>query len=124
MPQPPAQLPFEDDAGDPRLVTTRAGGPLELELAGAALPSRQFGANTAWFQQNVLTYTLLTGLTRSTLPRRLAPARQATPPRALQHRREGRASRPTRPLTTHTRHPARACAALDTGYKMKSNTGY
>jgi len=124
MPQPPARLPFEfDDAGDPRLVTTRAGGPLVLEFAGAALPSGQIGANAARFQRKALTHALLTGLTRSNLPGRFAPARQATPPPALQHRREGRAPCPAHALTSHRRRPARAYAALDTEYEMKSNTG-
>jgi len=48
---------------------------LTNELAAAALPSGQFGANAAWFRLNVLTYNLLSALKRLALPGDLLEAR-------------------------------------------------
>jgi len=44
-------------------------------VAAGTLPSGKFGANGAWFRLNVLTYNLLTALTRLTLPGELRTAR-------------------------------------------------
>jgi hypothetical protein len=45
------------------------------ELGAGVLPSRDFGANAAWFRINVLTYNLLTFLKRRALPERYRDAR-------------------------------------------------
>lgn len=48
---------------------------LKNELAAAALPSGQFGANAAWFRVNALTYNSLSAFKRLTLPGDLRTAR-------------------------------------------------
>lgn len=45
------------------------------ELAGAALPRQEFGANTAWLSLNVLLYTLLSAFKRVGLPEELHTVR-------------------------------------------------
>jgi hypothetical protein len=48
---------------------------LKNDWAADALPSGKFGANAAWFRLNVLTYNLLSALTRLALPGDLSDAR-------------------------------------------------
>src|SRR2546430_7745347 len=45
------------------------------ELAGAALPSQKFGANTAWLRLNVVLYNLLSAYKRVGLPEEFHTAR-------------------------------------------------
>jgi len=84
---------------------------LTNELAAAALPSRRFGANAAWFRLNALLYNLLSTFERVALPEELPHAR---PKRlrlgAAERRRQGgppRASARLRTRLAAATYPAR-----------------